>query len=108
MRKQALIFWVLIGLAAIGIANSMLTGGILNWLIPVILVAAVFLLYKFPPAKYRSKSPKVKPSVKTMAKIAKTTPQRRSDAAPKRKHYPFQVIEGNKGKNEDGQQPKYH
>jgi len=42
-----------------------------------------------------------------MAKVAKTAPQRRSDSTPKRKSYPFQVIEGQKGKNDDGQ-PKYH
>ncbi len=107
MRKQGIIFWVVLGLAAIGIVNSMLAGGLLNWLIPVVLVGIVFLLYKFPPAKYRSKSPKVKPSAKTMAKVAKTAPQRRSDSTPKRKSYPFQVIEGHKGKNDDGQ-PKYH
>lgn len=48
---------------------------------------------------------KVKPSQKTMAKVAGV---RKTQAAPgKRKTYPFQVIEGSKGKNDD-QLPKYH
>ncbi|WP_322905399.1 hypothetical protein [Paenibacillus campi] len=73
------------------------------------------------------KQPKIKPSARTMAKVkaqqgnykqvtksspfAKTgTPGRSTSASggskPK-KHYPFQVIQGNKGKD-DEEMPKYH
>ncbi len=96
-------------LVAIGVVQGLLS----NWLsliIPLVLIALVYVLYKYPPKRFR-RGPKVKPSARTAAKIAAS--QRRSAAAPrsssdgKRKHYPFQVIDGNKGKN-DEDLPKYH
>lgn len=107
MKKQAILFWSVIGLAAFGVINSFFGKGQLNWtslLIPAILVGIVVWLYKFPPRKYRVRHPKVKPSARTMAKLAA---EQRQSTGQKRKHYPFQVIEGNKGKN-DEDIPKYH
>ncbi|MNJ47550.1 hypothetical protein D3C77_427090 [compost metagenome] len=108
MKKQAIIFWSVMGLAAFGIVNALFGNGRMNWssfLIPVILGGFVFLLYKFPPRKYRkARHPKVKPSARTMSKLAA---ERRQSTGQKRKQYPFQVIEGNKGKN-DEDIPRYH
>lgn len=108
MKKQAVIFWSVIGLAAFGIGNALFGNGMMDWsslLIPVIIGGIVFLLYKYPPKKYRkARHPKVKPSARTMAKLEA---ERRTASKQKRKHYPFQVIEGNKGKN-DEDMPRYH
>ncbi len=96
-------------LAAAGLVNSLMY----NWvslIIPVALLVLVYVLYKYPPKRYR-KGPKIKPSAKTAAKMAAS--QRRSSAASqglpggKRKSYPFQVIDGQKGKNDDDI-PKFH
>ncbi|KHF32476.1 hypothetical protein CM49_05249 [Paenibacillus sp. P1XP2] len=105
MKRHALIFWIAIGLAVLGIVNIVFSGGsgLGNILVPLCVIGVVLLLYKFPPARYRKK-PKVKPSARTMEKVAAA---KRSQSNGKRKHYPFQVIEGSKGKNDD-QQPKYH
>ncbi|RCX23131.1 hypothetical protein DFP94_101725 [Fontibacillus phaseoli] len=106
-KKQAILFWVVIGLAAFSIINGLFAGGSFRLgglLIPLIIVGVVFLLYKYPPRKYKKQTPKVKPSARTMAKVAA---ERRQASGTKRKSYPFQVIEGQKGKNDDDL-PKYH
>ncbi len=110
MKKQAILFWIVIALAVFNILDGLFGRRSLNpWdiLVPFILVAIVFLLYKYPPRKYKNKTaPKIKPSARTMAKVA--AEQRRPAAGGgKRKSYPFQVIEGQKGKNDD-ELPKYH
>lgn len=108
MKRQAVIFWIVIALAVIGLVGDVLFSNaksLMNLLVPVIVIGAVFLLYKFPPTRF-GKRPKVKPSPRTMEKYsaAKRSQQAKGN---KRKSYPFQVIEGSKGKNDD-QQPKYH
>ncbi|MFD1176233.1 hypothetical protein ACFQ3W_07970 [Paenibacillus puldeungensis] len=105
MKKQLFAFWIIALLAVVGIMDNLFVNG--NWIniiVPVAVVGIVFLLYKYPPAKYRKQHPKVKPSARTMAKVSA---ERRSTGGEKRKHYPFQVIDGQKGKNEDDL-PKYH
>ncbi|WP_435925101.1 hypothetical protein [Paenibacillus sp. DYY-L-2] len=107
MKKQAILFWILIALAVFSIVDGLFNGGtfrIGGLIIPLIVVGIVFLLYKFPPRKFAKQKPKVKPSARTMAKVAA---ERRPPSGKKRKSYPFQVIDGNKGKNEDDL-PKYH
>lgn len=102
MKKGFFIFWITIGLAVFGIVGGGFKLG--HILPPLIVFGAVFLLYKFPPKKYRkSTASKIKPSARTMAKV---NSERRQSTPEKRKHYPFQVIEGQKGKNDDT--PKYH
>ncbi|GIO30722.1 MULTISPECIES: hypothetical protein [Paenibacillus] len=106
MKRHAFIFWIAIALAVLGIVWDIIDRNaamLPRIFIPLGVVAIVFLLYKFPPARYR-KRPKIKPSARTMEKVAAA---KRSQSTGKRKHYPFQVIEGSKGKNDD-QQPKYH
>ncbi|AWB45113.1 hypothetical protein DCC85_13355 [Paenibacillus sp. CAA11] len=108
MKKQAVFFWIIIALAIIGIPEALSsTQGLISILIPLILFGLIYVLYKYPPKKYQ-KTPKIKPSARTAAKLAQ---QRRTSSMSsntgKRKSYPFQVIDGNKGKN-DEDTPKYH
>lgn len=95
--------------AAFGLVDSLLRNW-LTFLIPVALIVLVYVLYKYPPRRYR-KGPKIKPSAKTAAKMAaenrRSANSFTSSSKGKRKAYPFQVIEGQKRKN-DSDQPKYH
>ncbi|CAH1194746.1 hypothetical protein PAECIP111892_01833 [Paenibacillus auburnensis] len=112
MIRHALIFWIAVSLAVLGLVTGIMDYG-LGWLfwtmLPTLLLCALLiyayrLTQKKPNGPGRSR-PKVKPSQKTMAKVAGV---RKTQAAPgKRKTYPFQVIEGSKGKN-DEHLPKYH
>lgn len=107
MIRHAVIFYVSIALAAWGIADVLIRGdfgSLMMLMIPIAIFGVVFLLYKFPPGGRRRKMPKVKPSARTMAKVASN---RKTQQSKKRKEYPFYVIEGQKGK-EDEDLPKYH
>ncbi|WP_150270722.1 hypothetical protein [Paenibacillus tepidiphilus] len=114
MKRQALFFWTVIVLAVIGVVIGIITlDSDLFWsLLPVLLIVGIaFFAYRIT-SRSRVRGPggkkiKVKPSQKTMAKVASA---RKGPAAtpPKRKSYPFQVIEGSKGKNDDDHLPKYH
>lgn len=107
MNRDALIFWSAISLAGIGFMSGGLHS-LTRLIVPLVLCAVLFLLYKYPPRRFaRGGSPKtkVKPSPRTMAKVAGL--RKNQSASGKRKSYPFQVIEGSKGKN-DEQLPKYH
>lgn len=109
MRKHAIIFWTAITLAAVGLVVFLLDpGSRMRILIPLIIVGVVYVLYKFPPRRF-NKRPKVKPSKRTAAKMAaKSSPVRKSSPT-KRKQYPFQVIDGQKGKSDPPDDvPKYH
>ncbi|WP_136606322.1 hypothetical protein [Paenibacillus dokdonensis] len=107
MKRHALIFGVAVVLAVLGFAKLLLADPlqlIRTLLIPVLVFGVIFLLYKYQPGRRKSRAtPKVKPSARTMEKVAAA---KKTHTAGKRKHYPFQVIEGSKGKNDD--QPKYH
>ncbi|WP_044479135.1 hypothetical protein [Paenibacillus antibioticophila] len=111
MKKQSLLLWILGILSVIGILAGLFGYGrqirLMDFLIPIILIAVIFFLYRFPPGKARKRSPKIKPSARTMAKVAQAK-RGNTSAAKKRKSYPFQVIEGNKGKKSDDDVPKYH
>ncbi|GEM_PF-1105916 len=126
MRRPGIAGFIVLGLAALGLFK-MITKPSLGWLIPlgiVVLVAALYFL--LPNAKrpggFRSgsgKQPKIKPSARTQEKLArmsspgsasKSSAPRGGKPAPtakKRKNYPFQVIEGRKGKDDDDI-PKFH
>ncbi|ADM70688.1 hypothetical protein GMA19_02885 [Paenibacillus polymyxa E681] len=106
MNRHAIIFWLTLALGAYGIVDMLWRGSwgfLMSLLIPVLVFAVIFLLYKYLPGQ-RSRAPKIKPSVRTMAKTANA---RKQQTTGKRKAYPFHVIEGSKGKNEE-EQPKYH
>ncbi|QOS80013.1 hypothetical protein JNUCC31_03430 [Paenibacillus sp. JNUCC31] len=110
MKKQAILFWTFIALAAVGILTSLWNKGVSQLVIPLIVFGVVFLLYKYPPRRFARKtsSPKIKPSARTMAKVnAQSGTRKSSSSSKKRKDYPFQVIQGQKGKS-DEDVPKYH
>ncbi|MGM1045979.1 MAG: hypothetical protein ACQEXX_07530 [Bacillota bacterium] len=109
LNIQFIIFWIMIALAALGIVLNLFTP---EFFIPLIVVGVVFILYKFPPSRFsKTQRPKIKPSKKTAAKMAarSNTSRKSSGPSPKRKQYPFQVIDGQKGKNDPSDDtPKYH
>ncbi|NMO96864.1 hypothetical protein HII30_13950 [Paenibacillus lemnae] len=108
MRTQIIIFWTFVALAALGIILNLSDS---RFYIPVIIVAVVFLLYKFPPGRLKLRR-KIKPSKKTQAKwksMQSSTRKSASPNSPRKKQYPFQVIEGQKGKHDPSDDvPKYH
>lgn len=111
MNKQAILFWTFIVLAALGIMNLLGSARISSIIIPLVVFGVVFLLYKYPPRRWarKAKSPKIKPSARTMAKVNAQSSARKSNASSKkRKDYPFQVIQGQKGKSEEEDIPKFH
>ncbi|WNS44329.1 hypothetical protein [Paenibacillus sp. MMS20-IR301] len=105
-----MVFWISIVLAVWGLVTDFMIRGLSAlsvFILPLILVALLYYAFRSMPGRTsggRSRT-KVKPSAKTMSKVAGI---RKTQASPgKRKSYPFQVIEGSKGKNDD-QLPKYH
>ncbi|GAF08919.1 SA1362 family protein [Paenibacillus pini] len=112
MKKRPWFFWIIIILALAGVLTDLLfsRGSLLrNLMIPVLVFVVVLLLYRYLPNRFRKQGQrnkiKIKPSVRTMEKV--NAGKRTQTSTNKRKSYPFQVIEGSKGKNDD-QQPKYH
>ncbi len=95
-------FAVVLVFMAIGVITTLLRGSVESWAIPLGLVAIVFLLYKFPPDRWR------KPARNGRAAVKRARPDFRG-AAPKadrRRASPFTVIEGRK--NRDDEPPRYH
>lgn len=100
VNRHRISFYVIIGLACLGLLYSII-GGNYSLFIPIIVFGVVFLLLKFPPGRYR-RTPRVKVSPRTEARYAKSQ-------KPKRKHVPFRVIEGSKGKDDsDDNVPRFH
>lgn len=87
---------VILALAGIGVLYSALQKGIASLLIPAVLIAAVFLLYKLGPKK--SAAPKIKKSAQTEAK-AKGNPNRQPKRIRPRSQASLRVIEGSKSKD---------
>ncbi|WP_379161898.1 hypothetical protein [Paenibacillus sp. sgz5001063] len=113
MIKHALIFWITVSLAVLGVVTQFMMFGLralTSLIIPLLLLGIVYYAYRSAKTGNRQGAgrtkTKVKPSQRTMAKVAGL---RKTQPVPsgKRKSYPFQVIEGSKGKN-DEQLPKYH
>ncbi|MCM3208205.1 hypothetical protein [Paenibacillus illinoisensis] len=111
MNKQAVIFWVIIVIAAFGLITWVGDRGIFGFIVPIVVLGGIFLLYKFPPGRWARKAkPKIKPSARTMAKVKAQSgsgARKSSGSSKKRKDYPFHVIQGNKGKSDDDI-PKFH
>ncbi|WP_172250296.1 hypothetical protein [Saccharibacillus deserti] len=130
MRKPGVAGFVILALAALGIVNILMNPS-MTWLIPIGIIAVVALLYFLLPNTRRAggtrssgsggQRPKIKPSARTQEKMSRMSSSASSKAAAsrgsksktpaapakKRKNYPFQVIEGRKGKDEDDI-PKFH
>jgi len=95
-------FFVIIALAVIGIADSFSRGALGTLIIPLALVAIVFLLYKFPPSRFRK--PRYRGSSQPRGR--KEPSKLNAKPAAKRRTSPFTVIEGRK--NKEDEPPKYH
>lgn len=67
------------------------------FLIPLIVLGAIFLLYKYPPNKWRSNARAKQPFVKQNRTQTRQKPKSRT--------VPFRVIDGGK---DDDDTPKYH
>ncbi|BFH69440.1 MAG: hypothetical protein E6230_11365 [Paenibacillus dendritiformis] len=89
---------VILALAGIGVLYSALQRGIESLLIPAVLIAAVFLLYKLGPKK--TAAPKIKKSAQTEAKAkAKGNANRQPKRIRPRSQANLRVIEGSKPKD---------
>ncbi|WP_027093783.1 hypothetical protein [Cohnella thermotolerans] len=99
---------ILFVLFAIGVVEQIRQGA-RTLLIPVVLIAIVFLLYKFPPRRFRASSDAAR-FRKAAAKSRQRRPVRETRPGPadksKRRNAPFRVIEGNKKR--DDEPPTYH
>ncbi|ALS28426.1 hypothetical protein IJ21_30300 [Paenibacillus sp. 32O-W] len=98
-RRMEPWFVVLLVLIALGL-GYMLVRNPERMLIPVVVLGAIFLLYKFPPSGFRKRDHR-----KYAAAARKTRPPARPAKARERKPIPFKVIEGGK---DDDDLPKYH
>ncbi|QJD82277.1 hypothetical protein [Cohnella herbarum] len=95
-------FAVVLVFMAIGLASRLLQGSVDSWLIPLTLVAIVFLLYKFPPSRWKS----IPNRGRTSVRGARPDIRRAAAKPDKRRSSPFTVIEGRK--NKDDEPPRYH
>ncbi|HZG85103.1 hypothetical protein [Paenibacillus sp.] len=97
-QRQKILFYVILGLIAVGILSSLFRnpGGML---IPIIVLGGVFLLYKFPPHRWKSFSFRAKP------RYAPPSPKEKGRKTQRAK---FRVIQGSKRDDDNDNVPKYH
>ncbi|MFC4302665.1 hypothetical protein [Cohnella boryungensis] len=95
-------FAVVLVFMAIGVATRLFQGSVDSWLIPLVLVAIVFLLYKFPPDRWKNPQKRKASS----SKGPRPDFRRASAKSERRRSSPFTVIEGRKSK--DDEPPRYH
>lgn len=104
-RRFSPLAYVLLALFAIGFVNEIIYGA-RTLLIPIILIAIVFLLYKFPPSRFRngfkgrSNEARYRQAAKGQAR------NRREAEKAKTRTATFRVIEGTKPR--DDEPPTYH
>jgi len=96
-QKQKILFYVILGLIAIGILSALLRNPG-SMLIPILVLGGVFLLYKYPPHKWKSFAYRTKP---------KYAPPSTKEKQRKTQRAKFRVIQGNK-RDDDDNVPKYH
>ncbi|MFD2611859.1 hypothetical protein [Paenibacillus gansuensis] len=97
--RQRIVFYIIMALMLIGLLSNLRA-----FIIPVIVFGVVFLLYKFPPTSLRGKFRSFKaPGGNRNSR----GPIDLNHTKPKRKKYPFTVIQGNK-KDDDDDTPTYH
>ncbi|MFX3633616.1 MAG: hypothetical protein ACE3L7_25020 [Candidatus Pristimantibacillus sp.] len=91
---------IIFSLMGIGLVYMLISnpGG---FLLPIIILGGIFLLYKFPPSTWSTKS---QSNQQPYVKQNRTKPQQR----PKSRRTPFRVINGGKDDNDDDDLPKYH
>jgi len=95
-RKQNALFYVIVGLIAIGVL-SMIASNPAGAVVPVAVFGIVFLLYKFPPHKWKAFA----------SRAQRLEPKRRGKPDPRaERRAKFRVIPGSK--RDDDNIPKYH
>ncbi|MCD9021344.1 hypothetical protein [Cohnella silvisoli] len=95
-------FAVVLVFMAIGLASRLYSGSAQSLIIPLVLVAIVYVLYKFPPTKWRNPPQRGR----TSTRGPRPDFRRTSAKTDKRRTSPFTVIEGRK--NKDDEPPRYH
>jgi|CeladaMinimDraft_18_1061708.scaffolds.fasta_scaffold07338_2 hypothetical protein len=94
---------VLLTLAAIGLVATLLKYPH-ELIIPAVVFGIVFLLYKFPPGRFRRQGYRTpRPSARDRRKTGSGSG---SGSPARRKTMPFRVIEG--GRDDDEDRPRYH
>ena len=98
-------FVILLVLIAIGLADTLFRGW-QSFIIPIALVAIIYLLYKFPPNRWGRSSSAYRGSggYRPGPSVRKSQPK--SQPKQQRRPSPFRVIEGRKGN--DDEPPRYH
>lgn len=86
-RQNRLFWYVILGLIVIGFVSRLR-----HLLVPVLVLGAIFLLYKFPPNRWMRNSSRTHSSSK----------QRRAKRAK------FRVIDGSGREDNDNEPPRYH
>lgn len=101
MKVPSWVIFVLLVFAGIGLISQISTN-LSMFLIPIVLIAIVFIAYKLGP---KSSQPKVKKSSRTEAKVKAMTQQHKHKAKQptkivrKRSQAKLHVIDGQKGKS---------
>jgi hypothetical protein len=85
---------IVLGLIVLGLVHNIVYSPS-NYLIPLLVFAAIFLLYKFPPNGLIRRG------------SSKTSYTYNNKTKEKKKPSPFRVIQGNKDASDDDT-PKYH
>jgi hypothetical protein len=93
-RRFSIPMQIILGLMVIGLFASIIRN-LSSFLIPLIVFAAIFILYKYPPNRLIRKG------------SSKTTFTYQNKTREKKKPSPFRVIQGNKDSSDDDT-PKYH
>jgi len=111
MKKLSWPLIIIIVFCALGLYQDITNAPIINFLIPLILIAGVILLIKFPPNRWSkskkqtraaSEQEKYKQAVKIQRQKMKQNQQNNSSTS---KTLPFKVIEGGR---DDNDTPRYH
>jgi c-di-AMP phosphodiesterase-like protein len=93
-RRFSIPMQIILGLIVIGLFAS-IVNNLSSYLIPLLVFAAIFILYKYPPNRLIRKG------------SSKTTISYRNKSREKKKPSPFRVIQGNKDLS-DEDTPKFH
>lgn len=94
-RRIHPLFLIILVLMAIGIIGTMMSNPF-NLIVAIIIFGGVFLLYKYPPTRWR----KTKAHKQSPPPSGKKTKE-------KRKNVPFRVIQGNKRDDDDPPEKPY-
>lgn len=112
MKKLSWPFIAIVILCILGLYNFIVSSNIINILIPVILVAGVVLLFKFPPNSWLKKGNRSSASYNDQARYKEAVKRQKQvfkakakQASQTSKSFPFKVIDGGK---DDNDTPRYH